>query len=60
MSINKNQAIIICIVGAIAMIAFANYTEQTKTSLNKPAITAEASFEDLRSKSKKSWMSLKS
>jgi hypothetical protein len=48
MSINKNQAIIICIVGAIAMIAFANYTEQTKTSLNKPAITAEASFEDLR------------
>ena len=59
MSINKNQAIIICIVGAIAMIAFANYTEQTKTSLNKPAITAEASFEDLRSKKQKELDELK-
>jgi hypothetical protein len=60
MSINKNQAIIICIVGAIAMIAFANYTEQTKTSLNKPAITAEASFEDLRSEKQKELDQIKS
>ena len=60
MSINKNQAIIICIVGAIAMLAFANYAEQTKTSQNKPTITAEASFEDLRSEKQKELDQIKS
>ena len=59
MSINKNQAIIICIVGAIAMIAFANYTEQTKQTQNKPAITAEATFQDLRSEKQKELDELK-
>ena len=57
--LNKNTTIIICIVGAIAMLAFANYSEQTKQTQNKPAITAEASFEDLRSEKQKELDELK-
>lgn len=58
-NINKNTAIIICIVGAIAMIAFANYSESTKQAQNKPQITAEASFEDLRTEKQKELDDLK-
>ena len=59
-TLNKNTTIIICIVGAIAMLAFANYSEQTKQVQNKPAITAEASFEDLRSEKQKELDKIKS
>jgi|694.fasta_scaffold77929_5 molybdopterin converting factor small subunit len=57
--LNKNTTIIICIVGAIAMLAFANYSEQTKQTQNKLAIKAEANFEDLRSEKQKELDDLK-
>jgi hypothetical protein len=41
------------------MLAFANYSEQTKQTQNKPAIKAEASFKDLRSEKQKELDDLK-
>lgn len=58
-NLNKNTAIIICIVGAIAMVAFANYSESSKQTQNQPSVTAEASFEDLKSKKQKELDELK-
>lgn len=52
-NLNKNIGKFLFVAIIAGGIAFANYNERIKQTQNKPEITAEASFEDLRSEKQK-------